>query len=223
MANAANTGSTLTLPGAGGNKTSTSLSTNMIIKVGGVPIGAIQSLSINEQRNIAMIDEVGNDGHIDSTPNKSTEISGSCKRIRYDRLRIAEAFSRSFVHAASQVYPFDIEIFDVQKRDPANQIVTVIKNVWIKSISTAYDANDWVISDNMDWVAETIFSFSGSDSSGDGGVSPAAQGGERGLSAISRGLDASVYNIEQAVDRGLGGRRGSMDVSGIIDLTGNLF
>jgi hypothetical protein len=183
----------------------------------------VQSLSINESRNIAVIDEVGTDGHIDSTPNKSTEISGSCKRIRYDRTRITEAFGRSFIHLASQVYPFDIEIFDVQKRDPSNQIVTVIKNVWIKSLSTSYEVNDWVISDNMDWVAETIFSFSGADSQGGDGVAPAAQGGERGLSAVSRGLDASVYNIEQAVDRGLGGRRGSMDVSGIIDLTGNLF
>jgi len=127
MANAPNTGSTLT--GDSVNKTSTAISTNIIIMVNNRAVGAVQSLSISEKRNIKMIDEIGTDGHIDSVPNQSTNITGSCQRVRFDRLRIAEAFSRGFIHAASQIYPFDIVILDKQKKAQENQISTVIKNV----------------------------------------------------------------------------------------------
>ena len=50
---------------AGENKTFTSVSTNIIIKVGDNPVGAIRSMSVNEARTIAQIDEVGTDGHVD--------------------------------------------------------------------------------------------------------------------------------------------------------------
>src|SRR5271169_3739100 len=105
------TGSTLTLP-TGQNLTSTGISTNILIAVrnpqtgGYVPVGAVQSMAISEKRSIKMIDEVGTDGHIDSVPNQSTNISGSCQRVRFDRLRVAEAFDRSFLHVSAQVYPF---------------------------------------------------------------------------------------------------------------------
>lgn len=203
MANATNTGSTLTTD-QGKNKTSTSLSTHMVIYVNGNAVGAIQDIKISESRNIQMIDEVGTDGHIDSTPNKSTEISGTCTRIRFDRLRIAEAFSRGFVHASSQAYPFDIVIVDRQKSNVNSQITTVIKNVWISDISYSYDVNNWIVSDSMNWKAETIFStLSGS------GNENVAQGGER-AQKFSKVL------VEQATDRGE--NRGSLDASGLIDL-----
>src|ERR1700722_14825280 len=118
MANAQNTGSTLygTQQGPNINKTSTAISTNIIIMVGSQAVGAIHSMAISEKRGIKMIDEVGTDGHIDSVPNVSTNITGTCQRVRFDRLRITEAFSRGFLHAASQVYPFDIVVMDKKKR-----------------------------------------------------------------------------------------------------------
>ena len=67
MANAANTKSTLSTD-QGKNKTSTSISTHMVIMVNNTPVGAIQELSINEKRSVQQIDEVGTDGHIDSVP-----------------------------------------------------------------------------------------------------------------------------------------------------------
>lgn len=221
MANAPNTQSTLSLPGGingGINKTSTALSTNIIIMVNNTPVGAVQSLSVQERRNIKTIDEIGTDGHIDSVPNQSATISGTCNRIRFDRLRIAEAFSRSFIHARSQVYPFDIYLFDQQKREEAFQIVTVIKNVWINSIETTYQATDFVIADTMGWTAETIFSSMGPGQSPNGYV---AIGGERGIShtpPITMGINGSANNIEQQVDRGEGFRRGSLDAAGLIDI-----
>ena len=220
MANASNTGSTLGLA-SGANKTSSALSTNIIIQVNGQSVGAIQSISVNETRAIKFIDEVGTDGHVDSSPSASSGISGNCTRIRFDRLRIAEAFGRGFIHARSQVYPFDIHILDKQKRDSNSHITTIIKNVWIKGIQTTYQAGDWVISDQMDWEAETIYSFLA------GNIS-VAQGGERaikhfgsgknGVGTILMGENGSSNNIEQLTDRGESNRRGSLDAAGLIDI-----
>ena len=150
-ATASGTGSTLDW--GANNKTSTAVSTNILIMVGNQAVGAIQKLDINEVREIKMVDEVGTDGHIDSVPVKSTDITGSCSRVRFDKLRIAEAFSRGFIHVASQAYPFDIMIIDKQKRDPNSQIATVIKNVWISKINYTYQVSEWIITDQMDWKA----------------------------------------------------------------------
>ena len=221
MAQAVNTGSTLTFPG-GQNKTSTAISTNIIITVRSatgvnIPVGAVQTMTINEKRPIKMIDEVGTDGHVDSVPNQSTNISGSCQRIRFDRLSITEAFSRGFLHAASQVYPFDIVILDKQKRDQGSQISTVIKNVWISGLDYTYQVSDWVISDSMTWEAERIFSILNGGNSPIGGGTPAAVGGERGI-AHAIITDGGVPNIEQLADTSSGGRGGSLDASGLIDI-----
>lgn len=225
MANAPNTGSTLfgTPAGLNINKTSTAISTNIIIMVGNQAVGAIQSMAISEKRGIKMIDEVGTDGHIDSVPNVSTNITGTCQRVRFDRLRITEAFSRGFLHAASQVYPFDIIVMDRQKRAAGNQISTVIKNVWISGLDYTYQANDWVITDTMTWEAETIFSTLAT-----GNGLPAAQGGEINVKHMGAGLngivntlsgtDGVIQNIEQLVDTGASGRRGSLDAAGLIDI-----
>jgi hypothetical protein len=229
VTSAPNTGSTLygTAAGPQINKTSTAISTNIIIMVNDRAVGAIQSMAISEKRGIKMIDEVGTDGHIDSVPNVSTNITGTCQRIRFDRLRVAEAFSRGFIHAASQVYPFDIVVMDKQKRDQGSQISTVIKNVWIAGLDYTYQANDWVITDSMTWEAENIYSFlnNGSALTTSSG-NPVAQGGEIGVVHMGGGQFGSVninsgdgvVNIEQLVDTGAGGRRGSMDAAGLIDI-----
>jgi len=223
MANAPNTQSTLGLNN-GVNKTSTALSTNILIMVNNTAVGAVQSLSVRENRSIRMIDEVGTDGHVDSVPNQSSTVSGSCTRIRFDRLRIAEAFSRGFIHARSQVYPFDIVLIDQQKRESGLHVITTIKNVWIESLETNYQATDWVISDSMNWKAETIFS----KVQGDNG--PVARGGERGINhfgtgypggiggQLQMGSDNAFPNIEQLTDMGQNFRRGSLDAAGLIDI-----
>lgn len=217
MAQAANTGSTLSFEN--NNKTSTAISTNIVIMVGTTAVGAIQSMAISEKRGIKMIDEVGTDGHIDSVPNVSTNITGTCQRVRFDRLRIAEAFSRGFVHVASQAYPFDIVIIDRQKRDQGNQIATVIKNVWISGLDYTYQISDWVITDTMTWEAETIYSHLGASNPNAAGALPVAQGGERGIQhSVVKGGTGGTIDIEQATDTGANGRRGSLDAAGLIDI-----
>jgi hypothetical protein len=213
MANYPQTGSTITLPG-GINVTSTAISTNILITVrdptapgGYVPVGAVQSMAISEKRPIKMIDEVGTDGHIDSVPNQSTNITGTCQRVRFDKLRVAEAFDRGFMHVDAQVYPFDIIIYDRQKQNVGSQVSTVIKNVWITGIDYTYQVSDWVITDSMTWEAETIFSTVS------GG--PAAVGGQLNLQPF--GINNKNW-IERQTDSGANGRRGSLDAAGLIDI-----
>jgi hypothetical protein len=200
------TGSTLYQANSTANKTSSSLTTNIIIKVGDTPVGAIQSIGITESRSIKMINEVGTDGSIDSVPSTSATFSVNCTRIRFDKLRIAQAFSRGFIHVHSQRYPFDITIIDNQSQDDNSQIVTTIKNFWINQISYTYTSSDWVISEQMNGQAETIFSH--------------IIGGNGNVSLIKppRAVNPYIDPIEQQTD--IGGRRGSLDAQGLIDLTG---
>lgn len=194
-----NTGSIIEGPN-GRDRTGTGISTNIIIKVGATPVGAIQSLQVREQRNIQMVDEVGTDGHIDSVPIKSTDISGECRRTRFDRLRVTEAFGRGYLHVHAQRIPFDIDIYDSWNGDGNNAIITTIKNVWIQSISYQYQADNWIIIDDMSWVAEAI------SSTINGGN--AATGGERGANILQ------INSIERQADKGQ--RRGALDAPGLI-------
>ncbi len=187
----------------GGNRTGTHLSTSIIIKVDGNVVGAVKQLRVNESRDIKMISEVGTDGFIDSAPTSSTSVSGSCSRTRFNRLRIAEAFSRGFVHVKSQRIPFDLEIQDIfHDADMANSIITVIKNVWISSISYTYSSDDFIIVEDMEWKAEDIFSLLNNNN-----VSSAVANG--------RANPIVLNQFEREADRGA--YRGSLDAAGLLN------
>jgi hypothetical protein len=183
----------------GRDATFSAISTNIVVKVGGNAIGAIKQIQITESRTIGMVDEVGTDGHIDSVPTKSTDIKGTCQRTRFDLLRVTEAFSRDFLHVAAQRIPFDIDIYDNWNGAGANSVITTVKNVWIESISYMYQSQDWIIVDDMSFVAETIYSTL------NGG--PAATGGNRGIILQQNA-------VETQADTGM--RRGSLDVPGLL-------
>lgn len=183
------------------NRTATHLSTNIIIKVGGGDVvGAVKSLEITESRDIAMVDEVGTDGHIDSAPRKSTDVTGRCTRTRFDKKRIAQAFDRGFVHVKSQRVPFDIEIHDIfHDSDLANAIITTIKNVWMRDISYTYSSDDFIIVDNMSWTAEDIFSILAGNNVANAGDSP----------------NVYINQHERTADRGV--YRGALDAAGLLN------
>lgn len=185
------------------NQTRVALSTQIIILADGLPVGAVQKLSMNERRDVHMIDEVGTDGHIDSAPRKAADISGSCERIRFDRMRIAEAFRRGFIHVHSQRIPFDIQIVDKWQGSADKAVITTIRNVWITGINHTVSASDFIISESMEWQAETIFStFSG-------GGKNVGTGGDRG-----QGFALIDDQYEQLSD--VGKTRGAMDGAGLI-------
>lgn len=191
----------------GHNRTATHLSTNIVIVVNGNVVGAVQEFSVEESREIKEIDELGTDGHIDSSPTRSTEISGTCKRIRWDKMRIAQAFSRDYVHLHSQRVPFDIEIHDFfHDANRENEIITIIENVWMNSISYSYSSSDFIITESMNWKAEGIHSIIKSGQN-------VVQGPGTGYGPIF------VNTIEQQAD--MGKYRGSLTAPGLLTAWNN--
>lgn len=195
-------GSTL-LRADGTNKTSTAISPNILIYVGNNPVGAIQSISVTESREIKEVYELGFDGAIDSVPVGPLKVTGDIKRIRYDRMRLTEALGRAYIHPHAQRFPFDVHIIDTWNGDGDDAIVTVIKNVWLKGSSYSYSVGTWIIEDTSQYVAETIYTVL------KGG--PAAQGGETGRPLA---LQSPTSDIERQTDTGM--RRGSMDSPGLL-------
>ncbi len=184
------------------NRTGTHLSTNINILVNGISVAAVKSLQISEDRTIKQIDEVGTDGHIDSAPSKSTDISGSCTRTRFDRQRIAEAFLRGFVHVSAQRIPFDIEIQDnFAGSDDASVVITTIRNVWISGIDVTYDSGEFIITESMKWQGESIDSILGNGGSVVGNVN-------------NRGIPLEINPFERDAD--VGRYRGSLDGAGLL-------
>ena len=196
---APNTGS-ITQQANGNDGTFVQLSTNIVVRVGAVAVGAIQSIEYTEQRTVTAIDEVGTDGHIDSAPTASTNITGSCQRIRFDRARVTEAFSRGFLHLHAQRIPFDIDIYDISNGDGSTAIITTIKNVWFNNLAVTMSATNWLITENAGFMAESIYSTL------NGGN--AATGGLLGANIMQ------LNSIERAAD--MGKRLGSLDAPGLI-------
>jgi len=185
-------------PNTGRNRTGTHLSTNIYLAIDGKAIAAVQTCTIGEKRQIRMVDEVGTDGHIDSAPSKSTDVTGSCKVVRFNGKRIAEAFHRGYLHVSAQRTPFNIEIYDLFRGDESNTIITTINNVWISSINVSYSATDFVIVEDMNWEAESINSFRFG-----------------GGSAIFDPSQVVINPFEQQAD--VGQYRGALDAAGLIN------
>jgi hypothetical protein len=191
-------------PSSNRNRTGTHLSTNIVLLVNNNAVAAVKQLSVTENRSLKMIDEIGTDGHIDSAPSASTNISGSCQRTRFDRQRIAEAFDRGFVHVSAQRIPFDIQIQDnFQGSDDSSVIVTTIRNVWIERIEVTYNADDFIIVETMGWQAESIDSVLGNGKNVVGSVHNGT------------GIPVIVNPYEAQADRGQ--YRGALDASGLIN------
>jgi hypothetical protein len=190
------------------NRTGTHLSTNIIILVNNRALAAVKTLAITESRGIQMINEIGTDGHIDSAPNKSTDISGSCQRTRFNRTRIAEAFDRGFIHVAAQRVPFEIVVQDnFQGSDDASTVITTIRNVWIERIEVTVSAEDFIIVENMNWQAESIDSVLGN--------------GQNVVGSVHNGNGTTniINPFEASADRG--NFRGALDGAGLINAFAN--
>jgi len=111
---------------------------NIFIMSGDKPIGAIQTLT------------VVSDGY--------THNHLKISRARFDKTKLAALFDRGFLHVASQIYPFDIVLYDDHVE------VGRAKNVWISATDYCYEFGDWIIADALDAEAETIIGISESSS-----------------------------------------------------------
>ena len=211
MQNFPNTGSAV-----GVMQPNTGLSTQIIIKVSGVAVGALQRLNVTQTRPLERIKEVGTDGVIEIVPNGPTTFELTASRIVFDQVRLPEAFLRGFRFINAQRLPFDIEILDLSGvKTPGADIssnssivVMTYKNCWFTSYTTPYTVDNYVITEEASLWCETGYVSS-----------PSAEfdipnsGGMRGLEA-----QTDTEHIERAVNQG--GRRGSLDVAG---LTASIF
>lgn len=180
----------------GRSRTGTHLSTNIIIAVEGRSVGAIKRFTVDESRDVQGVSEVGTDGQIDSAPTKSAQFTVTCDRTRFDGRRIAEAFYRGFVHVHSQRVPFDIQVYDLVKGGMDQQLITIVKNCWITKIGYTYDAENFIISDNMSLHAEAI------------------QSSLNGKTAVYSTSDLNRNDFEISAD--IGTYRGALDAAGLI-------
>jgi hypothetical protein len=211
------TGSQISGDSTGKNRTRSSVSTNIIIQVNGSPVGAIQKLDYAETRAVKFIDELGTDGHVDSCPEKAVQVAGNCTRIKFDNMGIAAAFSRGFVHVSAQRIPFDIHIIDVFASDENDAagfedgngtVVTVLKKVWIKSITNAFSSTDFVISQSMTFEAETVFSIMSNNGTA--------------VTAVGARVLANTQFDQFEIQADTGQRRGALDAAGLINAVANM-
>jgi len=201
MADYPNTGSILD------SKTRTGLSTQIAILVNGTPVGAVQSFKESQTRAAKEIGEVGTDGFIEIVPQSQTKISLTLNRIVFDGLSLTEAFSRGFRNIAAQRIPFDIVVIDkFSSSNDSDWIVTTYHNCWFTSLGKAYNATDYVITEDAQVSAEYMSTARADDAVG-------RSGPIEGL----RQVNADKDDVEMNADAGIDGRRGSLDYNGIFE------
>jgi len=192
-----------------GSNISTGLSTQIIVRVGTITVGAIQNLAISQTRSLYRSREIGLDGILEIVPNNATEYTANITRIVFDRLRLLEAFGRGFINIKSQLIPFTIDIIDRSGgNEESGAVVHRLVNCWFATYNPRYEASNFIISE------EATIQFEDISTTLSGSAEPAAQGGERGLvfstNARERAADAGDF-------------RGTMDVSNLINIIDQAF
>jgi len=191
-------------------RTTAGLSTQIIIKVNNVPVGALQELRVTQNRPLQRINEVGTDGNIEIVPLRSTEFELAATRIVFDQMRLPEAFARDFRFINAQRIPFDIEIFDINDANQnaavdaqsGNVVVMKYVNCWFTNYVTPYQAETYIISETASIWAETGFVATPKDT-------------EIQYLRDDVGLrQTDDQGVEDDVNKGA--RRGGVDASGLV-------
>ena len=188
-----------------GHRTNSGLSTQIIIKVFNNPVGALQTLSVTQNRPLQRISEIGTDGVIEIVPNAATTYELSAERVVFDQLRLPESFSRGFRFIAAQRVPFDIDVIDISGTDPnspdddSNKVIMTYKNCWFTNYVTPYQAGNYIITETASLWCETAYLV---QLGRDGSLRPVDRQND------NAGIEAEVNS---------GRRLGSLDASGLIN------
>lgn len=193
------------------SRTNSGLSTQILIKINKQTVGAIQSFSVTQNRQLKAIQEIGTDGQIEVVPSSATTFDLSIDRMVFDGLSLPEAFARSFKLINAQRVPFDIEVFDLKGIAPTASFdvsadaqadgteVLVYHNCWFKSLTTPYSAGDYTIVEKATITAETAY---------------ITKPGAPSVTRPGTSIQTDDKGIEAMVNRG--NRRGAMDAGGIL-------
>jgi hypothetical protein len=175
------------------NRINSSLSTQISIKVGSTTVGAIQKLSITQNRDLWRHEEIGTEGVVEIHPKGAAKIEIIVDRIVFDGMRLPEAFARGFVNLQSQRVPFDIHIIDKSEmKSSGDALVHVLNNCWFRQYIPQFRSDSFIISESAQIWCEYITTT------------------QNGISAVYGGLRGISYEydtIERATDsRGQIGR-----------------
>jgi hypothetical protein len=182
-----------------GSDISSGLSTNIIIKVGKTTVGAIKSLSISQDRDINVFEEIGTDGIVETCPKGAAKVSVEVERIVFDNLRLPEAFSRGFINIQAQRIPFDIEIIDTSNSEnEENHTISIIRGCWFRRYNPIYTIDNFIISERATIQGEYITT---------------QQGGHSTVFGGNREIAFDFDTIERSTD--VNGRKGRVDSAGI--------
>jgi hypothetical protein len=177
----------------------TSLSTQIIVKVGSATVGAIQRLALRQNRDLHIHEECGTDGIVEIHPKGAAKIEIGITRVVFDGLRLPEAFSRSFINIQAQRIAFDIHIIDTSNTsDERDFLVHTCHSCWFRQYSPTFTVESFIISEEATLSCEYITSM------------------RNGQSAVYGGLRDIPYeydSIEKHTD--YRGERGRLDSSGL--------
>ena len=177
---------------------SAGLSTSIIVKVGQTTVGAIQSLTIDQSRDMNVFSEIGTDGVVEICPKGNTMIDVQIERLVFDQLRITEAFGRGFANIQAQRYPFDIQIIDTSVSSAeGDAVVTTLHGCWFNKNNVVYNTSSFLITERASVKCEYATTTRQGVSSVFGGI---------------RGISFDYDTVERATDTA--GRRGRLDSAG---------
>ena len=180
-------------------KIHSSLSTQIVVKVGTATVGAIQRLNIRQNKDLHIHEEIGNDGIVEIHPKGATKIELTVSRVVFDGLRLPEAFARGFVNIQAQRIPFDINIIDTSDTDEARDyIVHTCNSCWFRSYSPTFTADTFIITEEATLACEYITTMRAGQSAVFGGL---------------RGITYEYDTIERHTD--YRGQRGRLDAAGL--------
>jgi hypothetical protein len=195
--------------------TNTGLSTQILVKIDGKAVGAIQSLTATQTRRMRRINEVGTDGVIEIVPQSATEIVLRVERIVFMKKGLPESFNRAYTNIHAQRVPFDIFVYDFTNAKGATLdngffagdsaegvITTVYENCWFNNLEIRYQASDYIVAQNASIDAEYVRTFAN---------------GDVGTSVVPVNADNNIDPLERLADIG---RRGSMDARGLTEIAG---
>ena len=158
------TGSTLVdTPHAG-------LSTQIVVKVRGSSVGAIQELTINQTRDMLVWEEIGTDGIVEIHPKGAAKIALTIGRVVFDQLRLPEAFSRGFINLQAQRLPFNIEVIDRFAGSNILAAVHTYHSCWFRRYTQPYRAENFLITETAELACEYISSMQAGVNVAQGGL-----------------------------------------------------
>jgi len=203
--------------------TRTGLSTQIVVKIDGVTIGAMQTLRANQSRSNKRVHEIGTDGVIEIVPDQAAQVTLDVTRLIFNKKTLPEAMGRAFANIHAQRVPFDIYVYDFSgvnqtdtdadfggnKHTPGIR-TTVYEQCWFKSLNISYSAEAYIVSQEAGLDVTSVKTYL------DGNP-------KKSVSSVVDypNIGSGGNNVAAAVERVADlGRRGSMDARGLISTQG---